>query len=506
MSINRIIGKSSDTRVWFIENTANPGNSAVYQGLMKFNDPSQGLGDVEKIEAPDPNQAGQFIEIDEIQGAEERVSFGIMGRYPRSVVSDLKRLSEKRCKLDIQAHIGRCRDPQDFAGGWEKIVFFEGTKLTNYSTENFGALGSDEDAATNESADTSAALWYERVRLNFAERAKADTFNEVVSIDVCDDSECGDCDDPSDGCQRVFAVQKAAGNSPGLSPSVIYSDDGMATDGLTFIDTLTSVQEPSDSECIGDNFVVISNDAGSINYADSGEILLGTETWAEVTTGIEAGGEPNAIVSVGARSTWIVGDGGYVYFTADPTSGVTVQDAGVATAQNLADVDAYDSDNIVAVGASNAVIYTTNGGGTWAAVTGPASGVNLTAVAMRSEKIWFVGDANGALWYTKNAGTTWTQQSLPSQTYTGIKDIKFATSSIGVLAVTISGPAGLMLGTIDGGNSWYVLPEGTGSIPSNDAINQVAVCKRAAPSVAANNFYAGGLADDGSDGIIVKLS
>lgn len=506
MSINRITSKSSDTRVWFIENTANPGNDAVYQGLMKFNDPSQSLGDVEKIEAPDPNQAGQFVELDEIQGAEERVAFGIMGRYPRSVVSDLKRLAEKRCNLDIQAHLGRCRDPQDFNNGWEKIVFFENTKLTNYAAENFGALGSDEDAATNETADTSAALWYERVRLNFAERATSNTFNEVVSIDVCDDSECGDCDDPSDGCQKVFAVQKAAGNSPGLSPSVIYSDDGMTTDGLTFIDTLTSAQEPIDSECVGENLVVISNDAGSLSYANSDDILLGIESWAEVTAGFEVGGEPNAIVNIGARSTWIAGDGGYIYFTSDPTSSVTVQDAGVATSQNLLDVDAYDADNAVAVGENNAVVVTTNGGDTWAAVTGPNAGVNLTAVVMRTESIWFVGDAIGALWYTSNSGTTWTRQGLPSLTYTAIEDIKFATSSVGVLAATISGPAGRMLGTIDGGNSWYVLPEGTGSIPANDAINQVAVCRKAAPSIAANNFYAGGLADDGSDGIIVKLS
>jgi len=501
-----IISKSSDIRVWFIEDTANPGNTAVYQGLMKFNDPSQGLGDVEKIEAPDPNGAGRFIEIDEIQGAEERVSFGVMGRYPRSVVSDLKRISEKRCNLDIQAHLGRCRDPQDFTGGWEKIVFFEATKLTNYSTENFGALGSDEDAATNESADTSAKVWYERVRLNFAERATADTFNEVVSIDVCDDAECGDCDEPSDGCQVVFAVQLAAGNSPGLSPSVIYTDDGFTSDGVTFIDTLSSVQEPIDSECVGENFVVLSNDAGSLSYAPIADILLGTESWAEVTTGIEVGGEPNAIVSIGARSTWIVGDAGNIYFTADPTSGVTVQDAGVATSQNLADVDAYDADNVVAVGASNAVVVTTNGGNTWAAVTGPAAGVALTAVAMRSASIWFVGDANGAVWYTLNSGTTWFRQGLPALDYIEIEDIKFATSSVGVVAATISGPAGRMLGTIDGGNSWYVLPEGTGAIPANDAINQIGVCRKAAPSIAANNFYAGGLADDASDGIILKLS
>lgn len=505
MGIDRVISKSSDIRVWFIENRANPANSPSYQGLMRFNDPSQSLGDVTKIEIPDPNQAGRFIEIDEIQGAEERVAFGLMGRYPRAQVSDMKRLAEKRCQLDIQAHLGRCRDPQDYNGGWEKVIFFEGTRLTNYSIENFGAIESGEDNPTNESADTNAARWYERVRLNFAQRATGDVFNEVVAVRVCDSNECGDCDSPSDGCQRVFSVQLAAGNSPGVSPSVIYSDDGLQTNGLTFIDTLTSSQEPSDAACIGENLVVVSNDAGSLNYADTDDILLGTETWVEVATGFIGGGEPNALWSISARDTWIVGDGGYIYYTSDPTAGVSVQDEGVATTQNLADVHAYDSQNVVAVGASNAVVYTNDGGGTWASVTGPATGVNLTAVWMKDVDTWFVGDANGALWYTNNSGTTWTQRFLPIST-DEIDDIVFPTDSVGYMAVRLSAPAGRILATIDGGKSWYVMPEGAGSIPDNDYINSIGICSKSSPSIAANTIYAGGLGADGSDGILLKLS
>lgn len=506
MGIDRVISKSSDIRVWFIEDRANPSNTPVYQGLMKFNDPSQAMGDVEKIEAPDPNAAGRFIEVDQIQGQEERVAFGIMGRYPRSQVSDLKRLSERRCQLDIQAHLGRCRDPQDFNGGWEKIIFFEGTKLTNYAIEGFGAIESGEDAATNETADTSAAVWYERKRLVFSERATGDVFNEVIAVVVCDDTECGDCDTPSDGCQRVFSVQLAAGNSPGIGPSVIYSDDGLSTDGLTIIDTLTSVQEPSGAACVSENLVVISNDADSLNHADIDEILLGTETWVEVTTGFDAAGSPNAIWSISARDTWIVGDSGFIYFTSDPTSGVTAQDEGVATAQNLNDVHAFDSQNVIAVGDSNAVVQTTDGGGAWSAITGPAVGVNLTAVWMKDENTWFVGDTNGAAWYTDNSGVTWIRQGLPIST-DEIDDIAFATSSVGYMAVRIPVPPnGRILNTIDGGQSWYVAPEGASSIPDNDRLNSIGLCNRASPSIAANTVYTGGLADDGSDGILLKLS
>ena len=74
------------------------------------------------------------------------------------------------------------------------------------------------------------------------------------------------------------------------------------------------------------------------------------------------------------------------------------------------------------------------------------------------------------------------------------------------MSVRQSDPAGRILNTIDGGNSWYVAPEGVGSIPDNDQINSLGLCYKASPSVRANNVYAGGLGDDGSDGILLKLS
>lgn len=495
----RDITKASDSRVWIIEDRANPGNVPEYQGLMRLGDPSQALGDVTDIEAPSTERAGEFEDIDEIQGSEDRVEFSIMGRYPRATTSTMKRLSEKRCGLDIQAHLGRCYDPLDFNGGWEKIIFFEATRLTNYGIENAGALESSEENPTNESADTSARIWYERVRLNFAEKAATDVMREIVSIDVCDAVNCGECGDSSQGCDQVFAVMAPSGASPGTAPTLVYTDDGFQTSGTTLIDSLLGNEPASDSECVGPNFVVISNTDNSLNYADIEDILLGTETWTQTSTGFVVGGEPNAIVSPLARFTWVVGNGGYVYFTADPTTGVTVQDAAQATSENLNDVDAIDSNNAVAVGDNNAVIYTQNGS-SWSSVTGPSAGVNLTTVGMKDKNTWIVGNASGDVYYTKNAGLTWTQVTLPV-TATNVRDIQFSTNSVGTMSVDIAGPAGRLLGTIDGGDSWYVLPEGAGSIPANDQINQVAPCAENA-----NIIYAGGLGDDASDGIILKLS
>jgi hypothetical protein len=78
-------------------------------------------------------------------------------------------------------------------------------------------------------------------------------------------------------------------------------------------------------------------------------------------------------------------------------------------------------------------------------------------------------------------------------------DIKAATRDVLYMAHKTSATAGRILRSLDGGHSWYVLPEGAGSIPANDQINSLATCYREA-----NVVYAGGLADDGADGIILK--
>jgi len=59
---------------------------------------------------------------------------------------------------------------------------------------------------------------------------------------------------------------------------------------------------------------------------------------------------------------------------------------------------------------------------------------------------------------------------------------------------------GLMAVTRDGGASWKILPDGSGEIPDNDRINMLAVCDD--PNV----VWGGGLAGNGTDGIILKVA
>lgn len=492
------IDLSGYSRVWLIENMAAPGHTPQYQGLMKIGDPSWGRGDVTRVEIPSDENYDEFEEAAEVKGETERPTFSLMGRYPMQL-STLLRLTRQGCPMDVQAHLGKCTNPKDFNGGWEKVAVYERSRITNYAIENFGALGSDERSATNETGDLSARDWYELVRLTFAERAGATVTREIISIDVCDRVQCGDCGDTSDGCQKVLATQVASGSTPGTAPAVIYSSDGMQTAASVNISTLLGNENPSDSECVGGNFIVTSNTDESLHYAKITDILSGSPSWNQVTRGFVFGNGPNAIASADPDHTWLAADAGYIYFTSDPTQGVEVQEAGSLTAQTLNDVDALDEEVVVVVGNSNVVLATDNGGITWRLITGPVVGQNLTTVAIKDKYTWVVGVANGTVWYTEDEGVTWVQSTLPIAG-SRIDDIKFSTRTAGYLSLRVTGARSRILRTIDGGHSYYVLPEGPGQIPDNTRINQVAVCSD--PNV----VYGGGLGSNGTDGIIVKAA
>jgi len=494
------IQRTPYSRVFLIEDRAGPANVPDYMGLSRAMAFTWPQGDITPVRIPSESNYGQFKVIDQILGAQGLPQLPIQTRYTRDL-SDLLRIIRKGCPVDIQVHMGACQDVRDFNGGWDKILVLEEARASQYGTTELGALDQGEDAVVNEETPFTGMDAYEIKPLAFAEYGSTEVVMEVIAVALCDSKTCGACGLPSDGCQHVFAIQKSTTASPGLPGELIYSSDGWATLGQTIVDTLAANKDASDMACVGINLVVISFADDSLHYAPIADILAGAETWSEVLTGIVAAGSPQAIFSFGTAFTWVVGEGGYIYFSDDITAGLTVQSAGTATVQNLAAIHGYDELNLVAVGAANAVVHTANGGLTWSAVTGPAPAIALTAVWMRSETEWFVGTAGGALWYTRDSGASWVQKRFTGDNVGSIADIFFSTPTVGYMSHTTVAPAGRILRTIDGGHSWYILPEGTGVIPTTDKLNSIVGCGED-PNV----LYAGGLAADGTDGVLIKAA
>lgn len=493
------IYQNSFSRVFLQRWGSGPDNVPIYEGLWKAGAVSWGQGDSTSIKIPDPNRYNNFLRVGKISGEPDDPQLTITARYTMDI-SDLLKLAKDGCDHTLHVHMGRCGDPKDFNRGWEKIGILEKARVNSYGTEDLGALQNDETAIVNEEVPFTGEDWYEVKPLAFSEHAATQTLREIVDLVVCDSKNCGFCGLPSDGCSIVFALAKSSGGSPGLPAEIVFTQNAGGAWGNSDISTLSVTETPDALACVGAYLVVVSKLSVSLHYADITDILNGTATWAEVATGFVAGGAPIDIFSAGGSFTWIVGAGGYVYFTSDITAGVETQSAGGATVQDLNSIHGYDTLNLVAVGNSNAVIYTTDGGSTWQSVTGPAVGVQLNVVFMKSATEWWIGTNGGQLWYTRDSGATWAQKAFAGSSAGIVYDLVFVTPSVGYMSHSTAAPAGRIFRTIDGGQSWYVLPEGTGSVPANDAIKALAACEDV------NILYGGGLADDALDGIVVKGS
>lgn len=490
--------KKGNSRVFLIENRAGPTHVPLFLSFAVAGAFEQPLGDVTRIEVPSPNQYGQYEVAGEIQGAIENATLPITYQM-QFAISTLQQVARKRCAFDIQVHFGDCEDPSDFDRGWKIILAMEKARSTTYKTDELGSLVSgDEDKVTGET-DASALTAYWIGQMSFAKRAESAVTSAIVALSVCDKPNCGECGAASDGCSIVLAVSDPAGSSPGLLPEVIYTSDGYTSSGQRTITTFAVGENPDDAACVGSDFVVVSSDSLSMHVADKDDLINASETWQEIATGFVATKGPKAIVSVSPRETFIVGQGGYIYTTTYPRDGVTVQDAGVATTQNLNAVDALNGNYVVAVGDSNSVVFTENGGNSWSSVTGPSVGVNLVTIAMRSVSEWWIGTAGGKMFYTLDKGQHWTEKTFNGSGSGTVKKIVWASDTVGFMAHN-SGTAGRIFRTVSGGNTWYVLPEGTsGSMPTNGAINDLGVCLQEV-----NNLYAGGAATGGVDGVIIK--
>jgi photosystem II stability/assembly factor-like uncharacterized protein len=450
---------------------------------------------------PDPEQYGQFITVDRIKAQQGLPTISIESRLTRDL-SELLLLVRKGCAFDVQLHAGQCEDPRDFNGGWEKIYVLEAAEATSYDTADFGALDADQEAVVNETVPMTGQNWYEIKRIAGGEVAASDVVQEVVDVIICDSRQCGACGISSNGCEKIFAVSKNTAGSPGLGAQVLYSGDGGSLWGSTVVTTLGASDDPSALACSGIYLVVASLESESVHIAPLADILLGVETWTEVTTGFVAAHGPNAIFTLGSTFNWLVGNGGYIYFSDDIGSGVSVQSAGGQTVQNLLAISGSDELNLVAVGASNTILFTNNGGDTWSSITGPAIGEDITSVAVKSPTVWIVGTSAGNLFYTGDGGATWTAKLFPGSGSGVVQDIQFSNGTVGYLSHTTSGGVGRILRTIDGGFSWYVLPEAAGlSLPDNDKIDALAACTEDV-----NLVFGAGLGANATDGILIKVA
>ncbi len=394
------------------------------------------------------------------------------------------------CPPNIYALYSACGSDDD-PTNYDFIDVFEGVNFLELSQSEV-ARGIAADDATDVGADIVRELTAELNNtfqisplISTTLTLSALSSRIVDDIAICDpDPECGDCDNDTIGCQTLWIITRG---SPGFyGDAVIYkSTDG----GSTWVEQTNSMTNANDNlsavSCIGDVVVITNEDTGEYQFSNDG----GT-TWTLVTGLANA---PNDVFVLGQTKIWIVGDGGYIWFSNDKGASVSTQDAGVTTTQNLNAVHFADSELGYAVGNSNAFLSTINGGTTWSAVTGPAVGINLTAVrAVEDTDIVYVGDAGGEVYRSTDKGATWvTVINGFSTLASGITDIVTCECNVILVSGTDVNGLGSVYQSIDGGN---VFTKKTTPADGADTINALACCD-------VNTYYGVGDA-----GLIFKLA
>lgn len=483
-----------------------PDSAWAYYGLnaqyAMLDGVTESYGDVDPIYVKDPIVTDRYQIVGRQRGTPALGSANLtmmekIGFVPRD-------LGKQGCEFNLYRPVGNCKSLADFNNGWDYVEVYGGCVATERDGGDVFPMDGDEQLANAYSL--TIAEMYKVGALSFGEKAATAVDREVVDVVWGGGVSCGNCGPTDDGATRLYAVTQGSGAaSPGLPAEVVYvrrnAVDGSITVYEYPLSFLTSSEQPSAIDIMGDYLIVVSNDAGSYAYAPINSLDGTLGAFTEVTAGFVASREPNDIFVASPFQAYLVGDGGYIYSLTTVTQGVTVLDAGDATAENLNRIHGDRASTLVAVGDNAAVVYSTNGGLSWQTASAAPGSATLTAVSVKDRFHWWVGGSSR--YYTRNAGVSWTQQAIAGAV--AISDIVFATPEIGYTIYVTATPAARLQATMNGGHDWADV--GAGEVvsrvigwPSFQQGNRVAVPNSTPDIATAFLAVAGRSAGAGTDG------
>lgn len=456
-------------------------------------------GDITPIWVHDPRRPGKFKLVGRKKTAPD---------FPESTLVFLEKhgalprqLARLGC-LTLYEPTGACKDLSDPVGGWsDYVMVYADGQAVDKDLGDRTAWG-DNDDQTEDSVPMRWSDIFAVAALGFGTKAAAEVEREVVDIVYGTVTECGSCDLPENYTDRFYAVTRSSGaGSPGTPAEVVYTTDAGGTVSQMNITGLGANASPSAIDIIGQYLFVLVAEEDAYYYSPINQLTgVPDSTWTKVTSGFVAAGSPNDVYVAGANEVYICGDAGYIYKLTDIGSGATVLDAGNATTADLQRISGYE-DTIVAVGESGAIVKTTNRGTTWATTTTSPTSATIRAVSVITDRIFWIGTSGGKVYWTVLGGETWNEKVIAGLTV--IDDIVFINNNVGYVAGRTSTPAARLYSTWDAGRNFTRDRDRILNYPTHNYINRIAVPVLADTTTAANNVAIGGLAANGTDGIIL---
>lgn len=486
------LAKSGQARVFVQPDGSSPDNPYLFVGCLNLGGLQNDLGTGEPIFCPSSSVPGKFDIVDTTAPPPSLPTTDFTQHMDRFLNDFWWDLRKRRCKFNGKIKLSACARPDD-PDDFESLIILKDMELTAFNTGSFNGLA--EDAVIDLTGSLQMLDFDSFKPIIMGETADTVVFSEALDGMIADKVQCGgDCGQQSDGCQRMYVLTTTIAASPALASQLVHSKNGGATWATDNITTL-GVQAGNKVAQVGNRIVVISSVDLAHHYKLQSAVDAGTSgAWTRVSGGYVASKGPRAIWSKSPSETYVAAAGGYVYFMSNPASSVAVLTDGSVTVQNLNDIRGTGR-NIVAVGASNAVIVSYNGGATWSLVTGPAIGVALNTVEVINKNTWFIGAANGKSYFTTDGGASWTD-CTPDSAITAVNQIRFVDDIVGYMSVTISGGSRIYR-TADNGASWHNESPYISSVPAADGYNFVAPCPGSY-----NVLLAGGIESGGTDGML----
>jgi photosystem II stability/assembly factor-like uncharacterized protein len=479
---------------WF--DTDNLASNIYYGGQFGVLLPdtlSESFGDLNSLVVPSTSEANRFHIARILRGAPELGEMSIIEHPKRTTRSALERMKAILCAKSFFIPLNGCTRP-------DEIDSFESVLLVYRALQqgiDYGTLRSRED---NEPLEMSSDFSYLRVDRAFpliaALQGETPVTSKILDVVAIDTVSCGDCAAFASGQDSWYALTDQSGGSPGYPSLVIGTKDGGSNYNTSVITSLGTTQANAMAQ-VGSFLMVVSQTDLAHHYCRISNLFAGGSPWTKVSSGYVASKGPRCIAVASPFEVYIGGAGGYIYKSADFQTAVTVSHDGSLTAQPINAIQATGQ-TILAVGDSNAVLFSSNGGSTWTFVTGPTVGVALKSCWIVSQTAWWVGTANGKLYYTIDSGANWTQLTLPDQSsITAINDIVFDDDNplSGALVAT-KGSAAVLYRTLTGGRRWgYQSPYIT-NVSGVATLNAAAV-------LGVDKIIAGGEKTAGGDGALI---
>lgn len=430
------------------------GDCSRLQGVTKP------LGDVEHTECMDGKTATGFREDSEIVSRPGSVTGTLAMK--KSIVNAIKAELWDDCRwnIDIRLQLEGSGSRSDQMN-WNAIDRYIRSKFTEYSTDDETVYTRDDQGEVMITMPFSAPpLQFYNLRRLESQLIDTDKAGNITCITWLAGETCPTVNGPAEGCKMAVGTAAIAGN-----PFVGLSTDGGQTwtwfefDGTS--DTPTWTNDISGISGIDDLIVVTSNGEGAHAYSnDAGA------TWAEVTLADYAAHAPRGVVVESPTSIWICGDDGYIWKSKDGGNSAFTADGGdpgIVTASNLVRVKALSDRFVIAVGASNAIVKTENGGETWSLVTGPAAqaAVQVNSIGMWDQYIWLIVYEDGEAYWTDDGGASWTEdEQLTNLGLTALNDVAIHAAERYLAVGEDGGGNGIILNNVHGApGKWLEVAE-----------------------------------------------